>query len=210
MRAAQEALAASSFSSSLSLQARNHSPTLDRPLASFSIRHPNQVRNRRDRNRRRVDEVVEKAECSDSKRVPSRPGPRQAGHLYICTSGGATARLAMLLHSCTAVEVLALLVPTFTFGDVSVAVLPARGVGLRKILGFPLDGAKPDPANLRVGCGQCWELLLVTIFALAAVFGVSVVANDEIPRLVPLLHDALDDSTKRQSGILELVNPATL
>ena len=61
-------------------------------------------------------------------------------------------------------EVLALIVPTFTFGDVIVAVLPARGVGLSKILGLPMDGSKFDPTQLPVG--RCQELMLDTIFAL--------------------------------------------
>ena len=39
------------------------------------------------------------------------------------------------------------------FGDVIVAVLPARGAGLGKIHGFLMDGFKVDPANLRFGSG---------------------------------------------------------
>ena len=41
-----------------------------------------------------------------------------------------------------------------------------------------MDCFKLDPAHLRVGRGWCWGLRLVTIFALAATFGVSVVDDD--------------------------------
>ena len=73
-------------------------------------------------------------------------------------------------------------------------------VGLCKILGFPMDSVNLDPTILRVRCGLRWELfLLVTILALAAAFGASVVDDGPIlgwvSCLVSLLHDALDDST---------------
>ena len=138
----------------VSLQARYHSPMLDRQLASFSIRHPDKVRNRSGRRRRRVTEGAGMAECPDSQRVsPDPPGSIKPGaFLNSCTgSAGECHRKAChFFHSCAVVEFLhSLLFPTFTFGDVIIAELPARGVGLSKILGSSLT---PRIFGLGVGC----------------------------------------------------------
>ena len=105
-------------------------------------------------------------------------------------------------------EVIALIVPTFIFVDVTVVVLPARGIDLRRVLGFTTDRFKLDPAHLGVGSGRCRDLVLVTTFAIAA-FGVTIVDDDgpllgQVLCLVQILHDALDHGTKCEGGILEL------
>ena len=68
----------------------------------------------------------------------------------------------------------------------------ARGVGFRNVLGFSMDRFKLDSAHLRLGRGRCRELMFVTIFALAAAFGVIFVDDDGpllgwVPCLVSLL-----------------------
>ena len=92
----------------------------------------------------------------------------------------ATAGLAILLQSCAAAEVFALLVSTCTFGDVIVAVLPARGARLSKILGFPVYGFRLDPRIFGSGVGGVGSFFFgtVTMFVLSAAFGVSVVDDD--------------------------------
>ena len=153
VRAVHEALAAS-FLSSRSLEVRHHSPMLDRPLTSFSIRHPDQVRNRRGRRRRRVTEVARQAGCPEFPPDPPGLGKSEA-----------------LVHSYTPVHLRGGCVQPFFFKaawqwrslhclflhspcDVLVAILPARGVGLCKILGLPMDNLKLDPRIFKSGVGS--------------------------------------------------------
>ena len=55
------------------------------------------------------------------------------------------------------VEVFALRVSTFSFGDVIVAAFPVRGGGLSKILGLPWMASSLTPRSFGSGVGVVWN-----------------------------------------------------